>query len=65
MGASNQADVSRDMQEFSMDQQANHLIDPGLWMGGGSQGQARYFSRFVALSICAAVRGMSLDVYRK
>ena len=40
-------------------------IDPALWYFGGTQGQARYYSRFVALQIKAALLGTPLTVYRK
>lgn len=37
--------------------------DPGLWCIGGSLGQARYMSRFIALQIKAAVMGTPLPTY--
>ncbi|CZR43891.1 uncharacterized protein FPRO_13699 [Fusarium proliferatum ET1] len=40
------------------------LEQPGLWYIGGSLGTARYFSRFIALSIKADVLGQTLPVYR-
>ncbi|KAL9560680.1 hypothetical protein ACKAV7_015171 [Fusarium commune] len=41
------------------------LEQPGLWYIGGSLGTARYFSRFIALSIKADVLGQPLPVYRE
>lgn len=38
-------------------------VDPGLWCIGGSLGQARYMSRFIALQIKAAVMGTPLPIY--
>ncbi|KAA6408835.1 MAG: dimethylaniline monooxygenase (N-oxide forming) [Lasallia pustulata] len=37
---------------------------PGLWYMGGSVGQARYMSRFVALQVQADVLGTPLEIYR-
>lgn len=39
--------------------------DPALWYHGGTQGQARYYSRFVALAIKASLLGTPLPIYRK
>ena len=41
------------------------ITDEGLWYMGGTIGQARFQSRFVALSIMAAVMGKPLKVYRE
>lgn len=37
--------------------------DPAMWYHGGDQAQARYFSRFIAISIKASVMGLPLPVY--
>ncbi|PYI21317.1 putative flavin-containing monooxygenase [Aspergillus japonicus CBS 114.51] len=37
---------------------------PGLWYMGGGMGQARFYSRFVALQIRASLDGTPLPVYR-
>ena len=42
-----------------------YRADPALWYHGGTQGQARYYSRFVALQVKAALLGTPLSVYRK
>jgi hypothetical protein len=41
---------------------ANKLLDPGLWTAGGNMGQTRYYSRFLALQIKAAVLGTPLPI---
>jgi hypothetical protein len=41
------------------------LLEPGLWYIGGALGQARYGSRFIALSIKADVAGVTLPVYQE
>jgi phosphoribosylaminoimidazole carboxylase (NCAIR synthetase) len=41
------------------------VIDPALWYLGGTQGHARYYSRFVALQVKAALLGTPLEVYEK
>lgn len=38
---------------------------PGVWFLGGRIGFARYYSRFVALQIKAALMGPPLEVYDK
>lgn len=40
------------------------LLDPRLWYMGGGCGHSRYFSRFVALQIKAALLGMPLRVFK-
>lgn len=40
------------------------LIDPGIWYIGGGTAQCRYFSRFIALQVKAALEGKPLSVYR-
>lgn len=44
---------------------ADEGIEKGMWYVGGDQSQSRYFSRFVALSIQADVKGVPLSVYNK
>jgi hypothetical protein len=39
--------------------------DPGIWSIGGAIGHARYYSRFIALQIKAALLGSPLEVYDK
>jgi hypothetical protein len=39
------------------------LTDPGIWYMGGSIGQARYMSRFLALQIKADVEGVPFQPY--
>ncbi|KAF4420527.1 dimethylaniline monooxygenase (N-oxide forming) [Fusarium acutatum] len=41
------------------------LEQPGLWYIGGALGHARYYSRFIALSIKADTVGQPLPVYRE
>ncbi|KAG9502143.1 hypothetical protein J7337_004968 [Fusarium musae] len=41
------------------------LEQPGLWYIGGALGHARYYSRFIALSIKADIVGQLLPVYRE
>ncbi|KAI1066772.1 hypothetical protein LB506_012195 [Fusarium annulatum] len=41
------------------------IIEPGLWYIGGALGHARYYSRFIALSIKADTVGQPLPVYRE
>jgi hypothetical protein len=38
-------------------------LDPGLWYMGGTIGQSRYYSRFVALQIKAAMLRTPLPVF--
>ncbi|KAF2732381.1 FAD/NAD(P)-binding domain-containing protein [Polyplosphaeria fusca] len=37
---------------------------PNLWYHGGALGHARYYSRFIALTICTALKGTPFPVYR-
>ena len=49
-------------------QESDMLIlrkDPALWYHGGTIGQARYFSRFIALQIKAKLMGTPLPLYQK
>jgi hypothetical protein len=39
--------------------------DPALWYHGGTQGLARYYSRFIALQIKASLLGTPLPIYLK
>ena len=41
------------------------LTDPGIWYMGGTIGQARYMSRFLALQIKADVEGVPFRPYTK
>jgi len=43
---------------------ADLIIEPGLWYMGGALGHARYFSRYIALSIKADDIGQPLPVYQ-
>ena len=40
---------------------ANRNVAPGLWMFGGTAPQARWWSRFVALSIQSDILGKPLE----
>lgn len=45
---------------------ANEIsTDPAIWYHGGAIGQARYYSRFIAMSIKARMLGTPLTVYEK
>lgn len=37
--------------------------DPGLWLHGGTSGQARWMSRFIALQVKAMIIGSPLPLY--
>lgn len=50
--------------DFSMFADTSFSIaDPRLWYMGGGSGHARYFSRFVALQVKAALEGKPLRIY--
>ena len=40
-------------------------IDPGIWYTGGTIGQARFYSRFLAFQIKADLEGSPLVPYDK
>lgn len=39
------------------------ILEPGMWYLGGALGHARYYSRFIALSIKADELGIPFPVY--
>lgn len=41
------------------------MVDPAIWLHGGSIGQGRYYSRFIALQIKAKLMGRPLPVYER
>lgn len=41
------------------------FTDPVMWYHGGTIGQARYYSRFIALQVKARLLGTPLPLYEK
>jgi len=44
---------------------ADNMTGPAMWYHGGTIGQARYYSRFLALQIKAKLLGMPLSLYEE